>query len=171
MTGTADVNSTGNVFRWVIKDSEGNPILYFPRRTPTPVPAMYLFTMQSPVSPQTQQLPASYPTTPAGFGYNEQFAYDVYDNVLYFLHGTESSSNIINAAKRMYVFLNDYDQSNPTAATNFNGKYDANTKEKPAVSAPYLLWAAGADGKFGTDSVTPGEKEIRTCDDVTNFIQ
>jgi prepilin-type N-terminal cleavage/methylation domain-containing protein len=171
-----DVNV--NVYRWVILDSEENPILYFPRRAAAP-PGMYLYAIQSFAAPQTQNLPIIYPTAPAGYGYNEQFSYDVYDNVLYFQRTGETPSDISLAAKRMYVLLNDYNPDLPTANTNFNGKLDpANGETQPAIAQPYLLWSAGLDGKFGTDlpslanpSTGPSREDVRKCDDVTNFTQ
>lgn len=164
-SASTPANPATNTFRWVLQDSDGNPILYFPRRTPAPTAAQYLMK----ANPLTA---VAYPTVGTDFTAAEQYAYDIYDNVLYFLHTGETSSDLTNAARRICVLLHDYNPANPTDMTyNFNGQINADKNEGPAVSEPYLLWMAGPDGKFGTDSPTPSAKDISSCDDVTNFNQ
>jgi prepilin-type N-terminal cleavage/methylation domain-containing protein len=50
--------------------------------------------------------------------------------------------------------------------TNRNGVIDS-PRETPATNAPYVLWAAGPDRRFGPTDLTPSA--VGACDDVTNF--
>jgi len=68
-----------------------------------------------------------------------------------------SASGDPDAPKRIAALMGD---------TNMNGSIDAN--ESAATSAPFVLWSAGPDGRYGCgiDNVS---SEVARCDDVTNF--
>jgi prepilin-type N-terminal cleavage/methylation domain-containing protein len=161
----------------VIADIDGNPILYFPARAlkpnisdPINYPNGYVGLSSSPPNP----IPA----------YTKFSNFDADDNWIYmhyFFHDGQvawrSSADSSEAAsasststlgfKRICIMFGDYDPSNPSATTNCDGAID--TAGEHPVNEPFLLWCAGKDGKFGTDSITPTENNITKLDDATNI--
>jgi prepilin-type N-terminal cleavage/methylation domain-containing protein len=171
----------------VIADIDGNPILYFPARAlkpnindPVNYPNGYLGLSSSP--PPTSNIPA----------YTKFSEFDADDNWIYmhyFFHDGQvawrSSGDSSEAAgasststlgfKRICVMFGDYDPSNPTAGTNFDGVID--TAGEHPINEPFVLWCAGPDGKFGPDCLKsdqstfspPTANDITKLDDATNI--
>jgi hypothetical protein len=131
------------------RDSENNPILYFPAAPGKP-------------NIRGREQPGNVP------GYVEMSArslYDARDGISFFRRATEPDDT--DALKAIRVMLGDFtDGSPPDGIINGN--------EKPASEAPYLLWTAGPDGLFGPirpgPGWTPEKRDIDKCDDITNFL-
>lgn len=144
--------------QFCILDSNGNPILYAPASPKR-------------LSPQAAYLPATTALVTTSLNPQQTTIWDFTDvdtvNTQYFRHAGEGDST--NALKRFQILLGDYNSGTPSASTNFNGVID--TGETAATTGPFILWTAGPDGKFGTDSVAPTDRELRNCDDITNFNQ
>jgi len=151
--------NSANVLLWTILDSNDQPILYFPaapQKLRINMTTNYVGKNQT-ASPQIL------------------YMYNLADNLGLQsvsplddqVHTIFTRANDNNDAKRMGILLGDYDPANPSASTNYNSGIDGN--EHAATTGPYILWSAGPDGIFGTDSITPTAKELQNCDDVTNF--
>ncbi|HWB52641.1 MAG TPA: type II secretion system protein [Tepidisphaeraceae bacterium] len=153
-----------------IADADGNPILYFPAR---------------PAKPDISDATNHYYIYPSSqTGHNRKALFDSDDNWAYMHHlyqndqstwrssadateGASTSSYQDIGYDRICIMLGDYNASNPSAATNCDGAIDA-TGER-AVTQPFVLWCAGDDGKFGTDSTTPTSADLSKLDDATNI--
>jgi type II secretory pathway pseudopilin PulG len=146
-------------------DGNGNPILYFLGN-----PAKLNFSSTATTAAQfvgrsSQAMPV---------GNKSAMKYDADDNFEPFRRAGETSDNTANATtngsplQRIRAMLGDYDN---------DGLIETNLGEKIVTEAPFLLWAAGTDGKFGPDADmtapdnTLDVKDADRCDDVTNFRQ
>ena len=77
--------------------------------------------------------------------------YNVLDNSVPF------DPTVLTAQTKIRVMLGD---------ANSNGQIDAG---ETAVTAPYLLWSAGFDARYGPKAAAPSSSDVSKCDDVTNF--
>lgn len=168
----------------VILDIDGSPILYFPARASKPdITAVSataaaggnyvgLSSLYNPPYTQFSMYDADQNWTYMHYRYSDfkaisRSAADAAD-------GTTSNTGSI-AYKRICIMLGDYNPNDPSAATNFDGAIDG-TGETPA-SEPFILWSAGADGKFGPDCLSsdgttfkaPTAGELSKLDDATNI--
>ncbi len=131
----------------VFVDGNGSPILYFPARPGAGgnLSAQDAYVNISSASPKSSM------------------KYDANDNIEPFRRTTgETAADVL---KRIRAYLGDYDG---------DGLIETNVGEKIITEAPYLLWAAGPDGRFGPDAdaappVAMTSADIDRCDDVVNF--
>ena len=148
-----------------VLDANDNPILYFPAApgklnlmgTPSqPADGMYVNRVTNPRAP--------FSGTAAS---KSNIKYDADDNFESFRRAGEAGDHI-NPLHRMRAMLGDHNNS---------GRIETANGEKIVTEAPYLLWAAGTDGKFGPDAdmIAPDNildvKDADRCDDVTSFKQ
>jgi hypothetical protein len=80
--------------------------------------------------------------------------YDADDNLAAFQHAASDTNPLM--AQRVQAMFGDY---------NFNGGINAG--ETAATTAPFVLWEAGLDGKFGPE--VPDKAGVNKCDDVITF--
>jgi prepilin-type N-terminal cleavage/methylation domain-containing protein len=144
-----------------ILDFWDNPILYFPARPTKPTPA----PIGSPNAGEWKLLPLTLAEGGDAF-------YNAFHNISFFMRPGQDDvtdvTAIANARKRMEAVLvvpgdNDFDGVMETT----NGK-----NERAVTDKKFLLWSAGADGKFGPDfntAASPTADDIRKVDDVTNI--
>ena len=124
-----------------ILDADGNPILYFPASLARP----------------NVNLLDGYVAVENRGGNNPVIPrYNVLDNSVVFDPNAAYDSTAAAPLKRVRAMLG--------GATN--GSVAAG---KTAVEAPYLLWSAGSDARYGPVAADPTPSDVSKCDDVTNF--
>lgn len=125
-----------------ILDADGNPILYFPASLARPnvnLPDGYVAVEKRTVNP---------PVIPR---------YNVLDNSVVFdpaalLYDSTAAAPLLKVRAML------------------GGAADGSVAAgKTAVDAPYLLWSAGTDARYGPVAADPTPSDVSKCDDVTNF--
>ena len=145
-----------------VLDANDNPILYFPA-SPAKINLLAPGTASNGLYVNRVEAPNPNVTTPS----KARIKYDADDNFESFRRAGEAGDHI-NPLHRMRAMLGDHDG---------DGIIETAAGEKINTEAPYLLWAAGTDGKFGPDAdmMAPEAildvKDADRCDDVTNFKQ
>ena len=146
-----------------VLDANDNPILYFPAS-----PAKINLLAPGNASDGRYVNRVTNPRAPfTGAASKSNIKYDADDNFESFRRLGEAGDHV-NPLHRMRAMLGDHDNS---------GVIETAQGEKVVTEAPYLLWAAGTDGKFGPDAdmMAPEAildvKDADRCDDVTNFKQ
>jgi prepilin-type N-terminal cleavage/methylation domain-containing protein len=149
---TRTVNAAGDS---VVLDRYDQPILYFPaspaklnpRVASTAVPHPYVWNDGT--SDVTSIYDARDNTGPV-----ERTGED---NASFYSGGTQGK---LSPVMRICMMLGDVHGVSPTAPSDGVIQID----ETP-INEPFLLWSAGADGKFGPET----KADLIDCDDVTNF--
>ena len=121
----------------VLKDYYGNPILYFAARNPRPNISLKFA------------------------GDDKTFLYDFRENESSFYRDQAGFTDGAQAFARFQVVLGDSGFGPPVTA----GDGKINGSETPVNQGPYVLWSAGADGKFGPDDPTL-PADVKKCDDL-----
>jgi prepilin-type N-terminal cleavage/methylation domain-containing protein len=104
---------------------------------------------------------------------SEQAMYDADDCIQFFWHANDPAGDYARALRRMRGMLGEYNPSDESLGTNFDGKIDVH--ETPVTEAPFILWTAGPDGLFGPPGPSaapdwkPVKRDFDRCDDVTSF--
>ena len=139
-------------------DSQGNPILYFVGR---PAGGTVYTTADSYVGTTV---------SPAPTGARPTMKWDADDNIEAFRHDPAEANAVV--IRRIKTALGD---------TTGDGGINVNAADGETANAPdqpYILWAAGTDGKFGPDidanstpPVTWDKFDWDRCDDITTFRQ
>lgn len=136
-------------------DGNGNPVLYFLAN-----PAKINVTDQATGG-------GWYVARSSVDGGKANMKYDAEDNFEPFRRpGEADTGQNVSPLHRIRAMLGDYDG---------DGRIETSQGEKVVTEAPYLLWAAGTDGKFGPDADAAKEAnildvhDVDKCDDVTNF--
>jgi prepilin-type N-terminal cleavage/methylation domain-containing protein len=142
-----------------ILDPWENPILYFPAAS---------------AKPNINQVPTGGAQPPyVGYG-SKQSLFDAGDNISFFVSGNDNLTTPTNALRSIRAMLGDYNANDENATTNCDGTIQTDQHETAAaVSVPFILWSAGADGVFGPvnrgQMPYPGKQDLAKCDDATNF--
>jgi type II secretory pathway pseudopilin PulG len=143
-----------------ILDAQDNPILYFPAAT---------------VKPNLNQAPAAAQQPPYVGYLSKQSLFDAQDNIVPFLHGSDTLAQPTNGLRAIRSVLGDFNPHDDSASTNCDGTIQPTAGESAvAAGVNYILWSAGADGVYGPPYHDPPPQfptkfDLGKCDDATNF--